>query len=182
MATGSGRYAWADDDDLAWTVAVVDGRTVPEVLAGYGTDGDLGELDFQAALDVRNEHFDEFAVVQVRSADRLLLIEPNGWKGSEPETAAELSAGGATFFSVYWSPVATRILQAADGKVTGFFEPTLIGESAGSGDLLPGWVEPDDFPLETLNSACLAAMERQTGVAFDRAWLEVPAPTFRIAG
>ena len=177
------RYAWADSDaDLAWTVAVVDGLAVSDALTLYGAGDGLGELAFEAAMVLRNQHFDDFAVVQVHSGDRLLMVEPNGWRGSEPEVAAKVSAGGGSFFSVYWSPVAIRILQASDGVVTGHFEPTFIGETAGAGDLLPGWVEPEDFPLDSLNSTCLAAMESRTGVAFDRAWLEVPVPTYRLPG
>jgi hypothetical protein len=100
----------------------------------------------------------------------VVAIEPNGWVGSLPETAERASTNGGWFFSVYWSPSGYQILQAANGQVTGRFDPNFIGTAAGTSDLLPGWVEPDDFPLEQLRSACLAAMEQQTGVAV-RAWM-----------
>lgn len=60
------------------------------------------------------------------------------------------------------------------------FDPTFIGRPAGANDLTPGWVEPEDFPLEHLRSASLAAVERMTGLAFDPEWLAQPLPTYRI--
>ena len=51
---------------------------------------------------------------------------------------------------------------------------------AGANDILPGWVGDNDFPIEHLKSSCLAAMEQQTGLAFDRAWLERKLSTYRI--
>jgi hypothetical protein len=178
------RYVWADEDnDLAWTVAVIQGIDVETVLTIYGGSSTtrLGELTFAEAMNDRNEHFEDHAVLQLLTHDRCVLaVEPNGWTGNVPEIARRVSHGGGSFFSVYWSPSATQIVQARDGQVTASFDPNFIGLPAGANDLLPGWVGDNDFPLEHLQSSCLAAMEQQTGFAFDRAWLERKLPTYRI--
>jgi hypothetical protein len=178
------KYAWADEDyDLAWTVAVVEGLDPGYLLALYGGSpaASLGRLTFAEAMRQRTDHFDDYSVFQILGHDRqLVAIEPNGWTGNMPEIARRATASGGTFFSVYWSPSTFQILQAKDGQVTGSFDPNFIGLPAGANDLLPGWVGDDDFPLEQLKASCMAAMEQQTGVAFDRAWLDKPLPTYRI--
>lgn len=179
------RHVWADDDyDLAWTVAVLQGIDVETVLTVYGGSASstrLGKLTFAEAMHDRNEHFDDHAVLQLLVHERYVVaMEPNGWIGNLPRIAQRTSRGGGSFFSVYWSPSASRIVQARDGQVTANFDPNFIGLPAGTGDLLPGWVGDNDFPLEHLKSSCLAAMEQQTGMAFDRAWLQRKLPTYRI--
>lgn len=178
------RYAWADTAyDLAWTVAVIQGRTESEVVVAYGGSVEmmLGRLVFDAANNERINHMDDYGVLQVKMLDdQTVAIEPNGWTGNVPEVARRLSTNGGYFLSVYWSPAAFQVLQAHNGQVTGSFDPNFIGLPAGANDLLPGWVADDAFPLEHLKSACLAAMEQQTGVAFDQAWLTEPLPTYRI--
>lgn len=177
------KYAWADEDyDLAWTVAVIQGMDPGYLLAAYGGSpaGQLGQLTFAEATKQRNDHFDDYGVLQLLEHERwLLAIEPNGWTGNLPEIARRCSTAGS-FFSVYWSPAAFQILQARDGQVTARFDPNFIGLPAGANDRLPGWVGDDDFPLEHLKAACLAAMEAQTGLAFDRGWLDTELPTFRV--
>lgn len=175
-------YAWADTAyDLAWTLAVIQGRTDDELRAAYGVDAALGALTFDAAFVLRSEHQDEFAVMQVkRYQDCALVIEPNGWIGNAPEVARKLSSPAGLFLSLYWSPSGHQLLQATDGQITGRFDPTFIGLPAGANDLLPGWVEPEDFPLERLKSASLEAVERVTGLAFDPTWLEEELPTYRV--
>lgn len=178
------RYAWADEDyDVAWTVAVIQGATVDHVLAVYGGDpaDKLGTLTFLDANQERNEHFDDYGALQLFTHDEYVVaIEPNGWAGNVPEIARRASRTGGSFFSVYWSPTAFQILQARDGQVVSSFDPNFIGLPAGAQDLLPGWVGDDDFPTEHLRAACLAAMEGQTGLAFERTWLDTELPTYRI--
>jgi len=178
------KYAWADEDhDLAWTVGVFERFAADAMLAIYGGGrGDhLDEMTFDDAMTLRNDHFDEFAVVQFKMHERYgVAIEPNGWTGNVPEIARRASVDGGRFFSVYWSPSACQILQAKNGQVTASFDPNFIGLPAGANDLLPGWVGDDEFPLEQLNASCLAAMEQQTGLAFNRGWLDAMLPTYRI--
>lgn len=180
---GVSDYAWADTAyDLAWTLAVVQGRTDAELRDAYGADDSAPEsLTFDAAFVLRGENEDTLAVMQVKHHQGYaLVIEPNGWIGNAPEVARKLSSPEGLFLSLYWSPSGHQVLQATDGQITGRFDPTFIGLPAGANDLLPGWVEPEDFPLERLKSASLEAVERVTGLAFDPAWLEEELPTYRI--
>jgi hypothetical protein len=132
-------------------------------------------------MTLRNEHFDEYSVVQISTHQHYgVAIEPNGWTGNVPEIARRASADGGHFFSVYWSPSAFQIVEAKDGQVTASFDPNFIGLPGGANDLLPGWVADDDFSLEHLKASCLAALEQQTGLAFERAWLDAKLPTYRI--
>jgi hypothetical protein len=40
------RYSWVDDElDLAWTIAVVTGRCVTQVVAAYGATGGRSRID-----------------------------------------------------------------------------------------------------------------------------------------
>jgi hypothetical protein len=178
------KYAWANTDyDLAWTVAVIAGSPEDVVLDVYGGGSavELGEMTFADATKERNDHFGEYGVLQlVRCGDVVVAIEPNGWTGSVPEIAERVSAGEGRFFSVYWSPSGYQILQATNGQVTGRFDPNFIGLPASASDLLPRWVEPEDFPLEQLRSSCLAALERQTGVRVEWRWLEEEMATYRV--
>ncbi|SER92561.1 DUF6461 domain-containing protein [Actinokineospora terrae] len=179
------RYAWADTAfDLAWTLAVTTGRTEYEVLAAYGVGGDAQPTDvtFEAALAEHNEHVDDYGLLQLTRHDECVLaIEPNGWVGNAPAVARQLASPSGLFVSVYWSANGDhQIVQARDGQLVGRFDPTFIGLPAGANDMLPGWVEPEDFPLDHLKSASLAAVERVTAVAFEESWLTTPLPTYRL--
>lgn len=179
---GVNRYAWADTAyDLSWTLAVIQGRAEEEVRAAYGAADAVGRLTFEQATADRNDHLDEYGLVQIKPhGDHVLAIEPNGWIGNAPEIARKLSGPEGVYFSVYWSVNGHQFVQATDGQITGRFDPTFIGLPAGANDLLPGWVEPQDFPLERLRSSSLAAVERRTGLAFERTWLDEPLSTYRI--
>jgi hypothetical protein len=178
------RYAWADEaHDLAWTVAVIQHFPSERILSAYGgkAAAALGELTFAEATKERNDHFDSYAVLQLLSQHAgVVAIEPNGWTGNLPEIARRSSTPRGRFFSVYWSPVALQVLQAENGRITASFDPSFVGLPAGASDLLPGWLGDGDFPLEHLRASCLAAMEQQTGVAFERDWLTIRLPTYRI--
>ncbi|WP_139190605.1 hypothetical protein [Actinokineospora iranica] len=176
------RYTWVDTAyDLSWTVAVSRGRTVDEVRVAYGVDQGIGLLTFGQADAERAEHLGDYGLVQFKAhGEYLVAIEPNGWVGNGAEVACVLSRPTGLFFSVYWSVNGHQLVQAVDGRITGRFDPTFIGLPAGANDLLPGWVGDDEFPLEHLRSASLAAMERRTGLSFDPVWLTEPLPTYRI--
>jgi hypothetical protein len=184
MYSVTDRYAWADTAyDLAWTVAVIQGRAEREAVAAYGGSVKtmIGRLAFETANTKRIERMGEYGVLQIKAIDdSAVAIEPNGWTGNVPAVARRLSISGGYFFSVYWSPSAFQILQAHDGQVTGLFDPNFVGLPAGANDMLPGWVADHTFPLAHLKSACLAALEQQTGLAFDQDWLSEPLPTYGI--
>lgn len=48
-------------------------------------------------------------------------------------------------------------------------------------DLLPGWVQPEDFQEAHIEASSLAALEHQTGVHVARSWLDRPLPTYRLS-
>ncbi|TDQ04107.1 DUF6461 domain-containing protein [Labedaea rhizosphaerae] len=178
----SEHYSWVEHEyDLAWTIAVIADRRAAEVLAAYGSTAEHGELTVRAALVERAEHFDDYGLLQVLDVrGAVVAIEPNGWTGTAPALAERLSVDGGHFFAVYWSPSGCQIVEARDGRLTGRFDPTFIGSAAGANDLLPGWVEPEDFPLAHVEASSLAALERRTGVAVDRSWIDKPLTTYRL--
>jgi uncharacterized protein DUF6461 len=177
-------YAWADeDDDLAWTVAVVENLSADRVLDVYGGSqaSRLGELTFDAARTTRDEHFDDYLVLQLMTVrDRVVAIEPNGWAGCQREIAQLASAGGGHFCGVYWSPSAAQILEARDGRVTAAFDPEVFDLVGADDDVVPDWLRADDFAGDQIRASCLTVLERRTGLTFDRAWLDFELPTYRI--
>jgi hypothetical protein len=178
-------YSWVEEEhDLAWTVAAIRGRSADDVVAAYKADGDAREVTVRAALAERAEHFDDYGLLQLLDTedteDTVVAIEPNGWAGAEIGMAEQLSSRGGYFFAVYWSPSGSQIIEARDGRLVGRFDPAFLGESVGVGDLLPGWVEPEDFPLDHVEASSLAALERRAGVRLARSLLDTPLPTYRL--
>lgn len=174
------KYAWADEDEnLAWTVAVIDGFDADEVIRIYGGDPaqPLGQWTFDDAW-VPEDDFGEYFYVQVITHDGYVVaIEPNGWTGKVAEIARRASADGGRFFSVYWNADGRwYIVQAINGAVTGSFDVALRYPT----DLLPAWAVEVDFSTNNLGALCLALMEQQTGLVFDPAWLRDKLPTYRI--
>jgi uncharacterized protein (UPF0248 family) len=176
----SRKYAWADEDDISWTVAVIADRTEADVVRIYG--GDPGEKVGEFAFDdawVPEEDFGRYFHLQVLTAGRnTVAIEPNGLTGKQPEIARRASADGGSFFSVYWSVNGVVYLTAAeDGRLTAAFDAVIFY----NGDLVPEWVDERDFDADTGSaSICMALMEQRTGVAFQREWLTRRLPTYRI--
>ena len=130
-----------DDDDLAWTVAVVGGRTKAEVVLAYGGDPErpIGSLRFDATFDlVPEDDLGRYFFIQtLTDGDHVVVLENNGWAGADAGLACRVSRDGGTFFSVYWSPSGTRIVQAADGVLVADFDPLFVGQPAGAGDTYP---------------------------------------------
>ncbi|MGQ0841750.1 hypothetical protein [Actinokineospora sp.] len=177
------RYAWFDQArDMDMTLAVIRGHSVGEVVSLYG--GNPAEpvdmVPFQQAF-VSEEDFGRYFHLQVKSRPGYVVaIEPNGWSGNVPEIARRASAGGGHFFSVYWSPSASGVLQAIDGTVTACFDPVLFDPTA-EFDVNPTWASETDFAtVDRLRSTCLTLLEQQTGLAVERAWFDEPLPTYRI--
>jgi Family of unknown function (DUF6461) len=163
-------YAWVDDV-MAVTVTLVRGMDLRHA-------GDLLEVRWASE---RVEIFDDAQWRQVEAmspvvqadelGDWLVLVEPNGWLTTLPDTAAALSRGGS-LVSVYWNARALmRFVLARDGAVVRAFDP-LLYELAPVGDPLPqeqGLVFGD--PETSPRIAAMELAERLTGVRIDRDWL-----------
>ncbi len=177
------RYAWFDQArDMDMTLAVITSRSGSEVVSLYGGDPaePVGMVPFQQAF-VSEEDFGRYFHLQVKNLDGYVVaIEPNGWSGNIPEIARRASVAGGQFFSVYWSPSASGVLQAIDGTVTASFDPVLLDPTSAF-DVNPAWASETDFArVDRLRSTCLAFLEQQTGLAVERAWFDEPLPTYRI--
>ncbi|CRK59148.1 hypothetical protein [Alloactinosynnema sp. L-07] len=178
------RHAWVDTDhDLAITLAVVVGSRADDVVRAYGGDpaAPIGARTFaESAVPV--DDIGDYGHAQVFTvADRVVVLENNGWAGSDPDTAVRASTGGGSFLSAYWNVDAlSRLVQAVDGKVTANLEPLFAANPPQVGDVYPEWLDGGAFTAATYRSACLAVVQQQTGVAFDRKWLETAWSTFRI--
>lgn len=178
------KYGWVDTAyDLALTVAVIEGSTTAELVSIYGgKPGEpVGLLSFGES-EVPEQDFGHYFTLQVNDlGSHLVAIENNGWSGSVPEIARRASRDGGRFFSVYWNVNGlSHVVQAVDGTVAAYFEPLFANQEPQVGDIHPDWLRGDDFNPEHYKSASLAAMEDQTGIAFDRAWLDEKVPTYRI--
>jgi hypothetical protein len=112
-----------------------------------------------------------------RLGDWDVIIEPNGWAASMPETLEALSTGG-TAVNAFWNvnAVVTFGLARAGSLVRSFDAllydnpATPLAEEVG----LP-------WGVGSPRASLLALVERLTGVRIDRGWLlETPRPTFEI--
>lgn len=138
---------------------------------------------FDEALDAQDFETGTFAV-QIREVNGWkVLVEPNGYQSSLPDTAAALSTGGGTVVSVFWNVNAQmQFLLARDGQVRRRFDP-LLPELVSEGAPLTeehGLVfgEAADDPRET----ALALAGRLTQAPVTRRWLLDGAhPTFSTA-
>lgn len=176
----SQKYSWADeDDDLAWTVAAIGGRAPDEVVRVYGGDPSepVGELPFGEAWAPVDSPGDYSYLQVIPASGHVVAIEPNGWIGKSPGIAQLASSNGGSFFSAYWN-VEGRwyITESTNGRLTAAFDVVQRYPS----DLLPGWAAGVDFATDAPGALCLALMEQQTGVAFEREWLTRALPTYRV--
>lgn len=179
------RYAWADDPalDLTWCVSVVDGSDEAAVIRVFGGDpASARAMTFCEAETDAGEHFGEYTNLQaVCPGQHVVTIDGYGCTGTVPEIARRASEDGGRFFGFHHDMNGnSRIIQAVDGKVTAFFEPLFVNDRDLSQPWRPKWVEDARFPVERMQAACLAALEEQTGLAFDRTWLDTVLPTYRV--
>lgn len=138
---------------------------------------------FEEALEEQDFETGTF-VVQVRQVGCwIVLVEPNGYQSSLPETCAALSAGGAAVVSVFWNVNAQmQFLLAQNGQVQRRFDP-LLPDLVSEGPQLPeedgiAFGEAADDPRE----AALALAARVTDAPVSREWLlEGEHPTFSTA-
>lgn len=177
------RYRWVDEDqDLSWTVAAIEGLSEADVVTLYGGDParPRGSCTFEQAGIPQDDFGKYFHLQTVTRGRHVVAIENNGWIGRSAELAQRVSSPSSKFFSVYWSPVATHITQAEHGNLVADFEPLDAAPPEQPGERLPSWLSEVIFTADGLRSTMLVAMEKQTGLVFDRRWLEQPLPTYRI--
>ena len=180
-------YSWVHGIEHleAWTVAVVDGATLAAVLAAYGSSEDarIGDLTYEAAFMLLVEESDTPAETPVAlfrtEGPRIVVMEPAGWTGTSHKVAREASREGA-FFSVNRSSKTTWIVQADHGQILGSFDPMHLGSPNYPNEIVPEWVNSDDFERPGLHAKKLAAMESRSGLTIHRTWLDEPTPTYRI--
>jgi hypothetical protein len=178
------RYTWADGGrELAWAMAVVTGRDWRDVLRSYG-----GDPDQEAAMMAFNEaHVSEddigrAGLVQVRrEGEFVLMIENNGWLGVTQGVPERASAAGGHLMCAYWSDDGHMLLiEATDGHVDANFDPVLaVNRTDWSED--PDWAREVPWEFGKVQSTMLAVVEWRTGLAFDRAWLDEPTPTYHVS-
>ncbi len=179
------KYGWVDDIE-AWTVAVIAGATAEEVVRIYGGDPTepVGDLTF-AELDDRRVAPGDSARFHLRIARLggvVVAIENDGYSGAFPEIARRCSAGGGTFFGVYWNiHAAGFVTEAIDGVVTARFESLYpIAPEARPSERRPEWAIGPDVEADVAWQVCMALLEQRTGVEVRREWLTEPLPTYRI--
>ncbi|WP_253835992.1 DUF6461 domain-containing protein [Actinokineospora globicatena] len=178
------RYRWADEDrDLAWTLGVVAGRSVDEVVAAYGGGaGQVGERLVFAGAQVGAGELGAVSLVQVLEVgEYVVAVENNGWRGKDVGVARRASAAGGGFISVFWNLNANyKVTQAADGELLASFDPLTVQHPPPPGEVYPPWITEVVFTDTGLHAALLAVVEHQTGLVIDRGWLTTPLPTYRV--
>ncbi|TDQ01318.1 DUF6461 domain-containing protein [Labedaea rhizosphaerae] len=162
------RYAWADEDpDLAWTVAVVRGRSADEVVRAYGGDptDPPRTMAFREAV-VSHEELGRSSWLLVHEDDgAVIVLENNGWFGTREAVAKQASAGGGHFMSVHWDLNANhQLLAAIDGELVTSFDPLLVEHQ-------PEWLDDVVLDDESLHAVLLAVLAERTGVVAQRQWL-----------
>jgi hypothetical protein len=179
------KYAWVNEIE-AWTVSVVEGRRMDDVIRTFGGDpaAPVGEFTFAGVNEQRGPQFDhlEFYVQLLSVGECVVAIEHTGWSGSLPEIARRCSTNGGRFFSVYWNVNAFgMITQAIDGTITASFEALFpFGPTENQGERRPDWAIGPEGDVELAWQVDMALLEQQTGVEVDPAWLRTPLPTYSI--
>ncbi|CAG7650862.1 conserved hypothetical protein [Actinacidiphila bryophytorum] len=178
------RYGWADGDEFDWyTVSVVAGKTEDQVIAAFGGDpaGTSRTMTFGEAIEDTAAHlYKDYHLLGVLAEGRHVWTMEPGYHGNIPEIARRASANGGEFFSVYEDINARcQVMHAADGRVTGAFDPIGLEDADFYHDLpeLPAWAEGATFPMEQLSAVTFALMERTMGVPFDPDLLRTPVRT-----
>lgn len=177
----SEKYDWIKHLDVVLTLSVVSGRTVDEVVGIYG--GNAAEPKLMTTVEAEDAALDDEGHAYVQGFEHkstAILLENNSWTGTVPEIARRASANEAHFISVHWNVNgAFRVVEAIDGKIMAFFDPMRVGAND-PGEVQPAWLDDVQFQPGHHRMACLALVERQTGIVFEQEWLVKKLPTFRI--
>jgi hypothetical protein len=178
------RYGWADGDEFDWyTVSVVAGKAEDQVIAAFGGNpaGASRTMTFGEAIEDMAAHpYEDYHLLGVLAEGRHVWTLEAGYHASIPEIARRVSANGGEVFSVYEDINArSQVMHAADGRVTGVFDPFGLEDMDFYGDLpdLPAWAQGATFPTEQLSAVAFALMERTMGVPFDPDRLRAPVRT-----
>jgi hypothetical protein len=174
------KYDWIKHLDVVLTLAVVSGHTTDDVVRIYG--GNPAEPRLMTTVEAEDAALDDagYAYMQVfENHGAVVLLENNSWSGTIPEIARRASRGGR-FVSVHWDVNgAFQVVEAVDGQVVAFFDPMRV-EANDPGEVRPAWLHEMHFEPGQLRTACLALVERQSGLVFEQEWLVKKLPTFRI--
>jgi hypothetical protein len=176
------RYAWAESDDprleaLSITLAQpADGSA----LAALHPRRELPFPLTVARALAETLNLDDFAWGSVLAqSDRLgewdVIIEPNGWAASDPETVAALSTNGVAV-NAFWNVNAVVTFSLARmGALIRSFDALLYNDD---GQPLPE--ERDlDWGVGAPRASALALMERITGMPLEHDWLlDTPRRSF----
>jgi hypothetical protein len=179
------RYEWVRGIE-AWTIAVVHGRTVGDVVEAYGGNptSPIGELTFAGVEEHRGPDMDhlDFYLQVLEHGGQVVAIENNGYSGAFPEIARRCARGRGRFFSVYWSIAAAgMVTQAVDGVITARFEPLYpFDAKEDAWERRPGWAIGPPVDVGLAWQVCMAQLERQTGIEVEERWLREPYSTYRI--
>ncbi|MFJ8965854.1 hypothetical protein ACIRG5_41340 [Lentzea sp. NPDC102401] len=176
----SGKYDWITNLDVVLTLSVVSGRTVEEVVGIFG--GNTAEPQLMTTIEAEDAQLDDdHAYVQAfEHKSTAILLENNSWTGTVPEIARRASANEAHYIAVHWNVNgAFQVVEAIDGKIMAFFDPMRVGEND-PGEVQPAWLDDVSFQPGHHRTACLALVERQSGIVFEQEWLVKKLPTFRI--
>lgn len=174
-------YDWVQRLDIVLTFAVVTGSSEDDIVQVYGGDPTKRtSLTIAEAEDATLDDPGAFNFQVFTHSSSVVALENNGWSGTVPEIARRASAGGR-FISVHWNVNGLfRITEAIKGEVTAYFEPSSGARQVAPDEVVPAWVSGVEFTAGRLRATCLALMEVETGVAFERQWCETKLPTYRI--
>ena len=156
------------DADLTWEapeealcITVVLARDEPTILAALGADPSTARsMTYLATLD---EWSDDIATARVwRDGDAVVIVEPNGWELSIPETFLEI-VGDAFAVTVFWNVNANmQVLVARGGAIVRSFDPLFYPDEPGEGEPLPEEAGLA-FGEDHATSSALALFARLTG-------------------
>ena len=169
-----GDYWWAEEV-VAVTVTWVNGLDLRQVgdLLGFVWPSERlatfseaeGQLDYDTEV---------YAIQVAEVGDWLVMVEPNGYLSSRPQTVEPLSRGG-TAVSVFWNVNAVMsVAVARGGKLVREFDPLLFdaASSPGRGDRPPAELDLA-FGQDGSDPRALALefAARLTGAGMEPAWL-----------